>query len=105
MCAAEEVESVKTAVSHRDRTLARDDVNGALVKMRSPSDNSAELKGQSCHSRGEHEAEQCSEVERSEGGCRSSQIQNTQLTVQVSHVESTALIPNKVEKMVHRSTS
>lgn len=27
----------------------QDDVNGTLVKMQSPGDNSAELKGQSCH--------------------------------------------------------
>ncbi len=67
----------------------RNDVNdSALVKMWSPSDNSAELKGQSCHSRGEHKAEWSSVVEGSVRGCWSSQIQNSTSAAQVSHIVS-----------------
>lgn len=49
MCVAYEVECVKTAVSHCDRTLGTATVMTPLLKC----DNSAELKGQSCHSGGE----------------------------------------------------
>lgn len=61
----------------------RDDVNDALVKMWSPSDNSAELKGQSCRSRREQTGE-CSRVVAAGvyryRSCRRGQVSHVPLT-------------------------
>lgn len=71
----QEAGCVKTAVCHCDRKLGETTLMTRLLKC----DNSAELKGQSCHSR---RREKCSVVERSVGGCWSSK--NSMPAVQVS---------------------
>ena len=82
LCAVNKVQCQNSCQSLQENTQ-QDDINDTPVKMQSPSDSSAELKGQSCHSSGEHEAEVSNVVERIVG-CPTQ-------AVQVSHAVSTSL--------------
>lgn len=79
----QEAGCVKTAVYHCDRKLSETTLMTCLLKC----DNSAELKGQSCHSRRREKRAEQSVVERSVGGCWSSK--NSAPAVQVSHITLT----------------
>lgn len=87
MSAVDEVERVKTAVSHCDRTLSEMMLMTLLLKCEARVITVPSLKAKAKAVAAEENTKQ-SGGEESVGGCWSSQIQNTTPTLQMSRVVS-----------------
>lgn len=86
VCAADEVQSVKTAVSHGDRTLSEVTLMTLLLKCEARVITVQSLKARAVTAAENTRQSRAPVVERSLRGCWSSQIQSMTPTAQASHV-------------------